>query len=109
MLALIGPGRTSAILHKVLVRNSSEYWHDKLLLASIPCTVIENVKSIADSTLSDEYQAFSTVKTGSGLDMRFVRNPIAEPELIETAAPALGQHTAEIMAELDLTLAGLDE
>jgi crotonobetainyl-CoA:carnitine CoA-transferase CaiB-like acyl-CoA transferase len=35
--------------------------------------------------------------------MRFVRNPIADPEFIENAAPALGQHTAEILAELDLT------
>jgi len=67
----------NAILHKVLVRNSSEYWRDKLLVASIPCTVIENVKSIADSQLSVDYQAFSTVKTGSGRDMHFVRNPIA--------------------------------
>jgi CoA:oxalate CoA-transferase len=93
----------NAILHQVLVRNSSDYWRDKLLAVSIPCTVIENVKSIADSKLSDEYQAFSTVKTRSGRDMRFVRNPIAEPEFIETAAPALGQHTDEIMAELGLT------
>ena len=55
------------------------------------------------------HTSYSTLSTsspgspGSGRDMRFVRNPIAEPELIETAAPALGQHTAEIMAELDLT------
>jgi crotonobetainyl-CoA:carnitine CoA-transferase CaiB-like acyl-CoA transferase len=92
----------NAILNRVLERNSSEYWRDKLLTASIPCTVIENVESIANSNLSEEYRAFSTVKTGSGRDMRFVRNPIAESEFIETAAPTLGQHTAEIMAELGL-------
>ena len=57
------------------------------------------MKSIADSELSEEYRAFSTAKTGSGRDMRFVRNPIADPEIKETAAPTLGQHTAEIMAE----------
>jgi CoA:oxalate CoA-transferase len=93
----------NAILHKLLVKNSSEHWRDKLLAASIPCTVIENVKSIADSKLADEYRAFSTVTTDTGRDMRFVRNPIADPELVETAAPELGQHTAEILAELDLT------
>jgi CoA:oxalate CoA-transferase len=92
----------NAILHKLLVKNSSEHWREKLLAASIPCTVIENVKSIADSKLSDEYRAFSTVTTDTGRDMRFVRNPIAEPEFVETAAPSLGQHTAEILAELEL-------
>ena len=90
----------NAILNKVLATKGSEYWRDTLLAASIPCTVIENVKSIADSPLSEEYRAFSTVKTESGRDMRFVRNPIGEPELKETAAPALGQHTAEILSEL---------
>ncbi len=92
----------NAILQPVLTGNSSEYWRDKLLAASIPCTVIENVKSIADSKLAEEYQAFSTVKTASSREMRFVRNPIADSGFAETAAPGLGQHTAEIMAELGL-------
>ena len=94
--------RINTILNKVLVRNNSKYWCDKLLAASIPCTVIESVKSIANNNLSEEYRAFSTVQTGSGRDMRFVRNPIAEPGFVETAAPGLGQHTAEILAELGL-------
>ena len=104
-LLLRGNNRQSMneILNKVLVLKSSEFWRDTLLAASIPCTVIENVKSIADSKLSDEYRAFSSVRTASGRDMRFVRNPIADPEFIETAAPALGQHTAEILAVLELT------
>ena len=94
--------KMNEILQPVLSAKSSEYWRDTLLAAAIPCTVIENVKSIADSGLAAEYQAFSTVKTASGREMRFVRNPIADSGLAETAAPELGQHTAEIMAELGL-------
>jgi CoA:oxalate CoA-transferase len=96
----------NSMLNNVLESKSSEYWRDTLLAASIPCSVIENVKSIADSKLSDEYRAFSTVRTESGRDMRFVKNPIADPELIETAAPELGQHTEEILREIGFIIKG---
>jgi len=89
------------ILNKVLIQNTADYWQKKLLDVSISCTVIENVKSIAESSLSEEYKAFSSLKSASGRDMRFVRNPIASPNFMETAAPA--QHTAEILAEIGLT------
>ena len=35
--------------------------------------------------------------------MRFVRNPIADPDDAESAAPTLGQHTSEILSELGYT------
>ena len=88
------------ILNKVLISNTADYWQKIFLDASIPCTIIESVKSIADSALPAEYNAFSSVKTPSGRDMRFIRNPIAASDLAETAAPALGQHTEEILAEI---------
>jgi len=90
------------VLNEVLSKKSSAYWQEKLLAVSIPCTLLENIKSIADSKLADEYRAFSPVKTASGREMRFVRNPIAAADLVETAAPELGQHSAEILAEIGL-------
>jgi crotonobetainyl-CoA:carnitine CoA-transferase CaiB-like acyl-CoA transferase len=90
------------ILNELLVGNTSDYWQEKLLAVSIPCTIIENVQSIAESPLAEEYRAFSSVTTASGRDMRFVRNPLAGTDTAETAAPTLGQHTAEILAELGL-------
>jgi crotonobetainyl-CoA:carnitine CoA-transferase CaiB-like acyl-CoA transferase len=90
------------ILNEVLRKKSSAHWQQKLLAVSIPCTLLENVKSIADSELAQEYHAFSSVKTASGRDMRFVRSPIAAPGLAETAAPELGEHGAEILAEIGL-------
>ncbi|MCP4767598.1 MAG: CoA transferase [Gammaproteobacteria bacterium] len=90
------------VLNEVLSKNTSAYWQQKLLAVSIPCTLLENIKSIADSNLSKEYRAFSTVKTASGREMRFVRNPIAAVDFVETAAPELGEHSAEILAEIGL-------
>ena len=69
------------ILNDLLIQNSSDYWQQKLLA---------------------EYGAFSAVTTASGRAMRFVRNPIAAADSAETAAPALGQHSDEILAELGL-------
>jgi crotonobetainyl-CoA:carnitine CoA-transferase CaiB-like acyl-CoA transferase len=90
------------ILNKLLIGNTSDYWQEKLLAVSIPCSVIENVKSIAESPLAAEYRAFSAVTTAAGRDQRFVRNPLAAADSAETAAPELGQHSAEILAELGL-------
>lgn len=94
--------RMNQVLNRVLTRNSSDYWQEKLLAASIPCSIIENIKSIAESPVAAEYRAFSAVTTAAGRDMRFVRNPLAVADGAETAAPELGQHSAEILAELGL-------
>jgi len=71
-----------------------------LVANGIPCSAIENVESIAANPISDEYAAFSEVELKSGGRMRFARNPIADRDATETAAPELGQHTSEILGEL---------
>ena len=78
----------------------SAHWIELLLAQSIPCSVVENVESIANSAIAEEYNAFSEVTTEDGGSMKFVRNPIADPELQETAAPTVGQHNREILQEL---------
>ncbi len=78
----------------------ASHWLDIMIAASIPCSAIETVESIANSPVSGEYKAFSTVLGSGAKEMRFARNPVAEPDHEETAAPTLGQHTAEILSEL---------
>jgi CoA:oxalate CoA-transferase len=88
------------ILAQRLRTQPSAHWIELLLAQSIPCSVVENVESIANSSIADEYNAFSEVTTDDGASMKFVRNPIADPELQETAAPTVGQHSREILQEL---------
>ncbi len=87
------------ILTGLLLQKQSGYWVELLLKNSIPCSVIENVSTISQSPIAEEYNAFSKVE-GNSRTMRFVRNPIADLRFTESPAPSLGQHTAEILQEL---------
>ena len=84
------------ILNARLREHSSSHWLEVLGAASIPCALVENIESVASSSIAGEYAAFSSLDNG----MRFVRNPIADPAYTESAAPELGQHTAEILREI---------
>jgi CoA:oxalate CoA-transferase len=89
------------VLGAHLKKHPSAYWIETLIENSIPSSLVETVQTIADSQLAAEYDAFSTVETGSrGRTMQFVRNPIADKSFLETPAPDLGQHTQEILEEL---------
>lgn len=76
------------------------HWLEKMVEAGIPCSAIENVESIANSAVSSEYNAFSTVTRADEKEMQFARNPLADKKLEESAAPTLGEHTTEILQEL---------
>ena len=79
---------------------AAAHWLDVLSAASIPCALVENVESVAAGDVADEYAAFSAVVDSEGREMRYVRNPIADLEIKESAAPTLGQHSEAILREL---------
>ncbi|MEM7169282.1 MAG: CoA transferase [Pseudomonadota bacterium] len=81
-------------------KHSADHWLSLMTANDIPCSAIESVKTIAESPISTEYNAFSSVKSAGGADMRFVCSPLAPLSLQETIAPKLGEHTEEILAEL---------
>ena len=86
----------NALLEPRLREHSADHWVEKLNSVSIPCALVENVESVANSPVAEEYAAFSNLDNG----MRFARNPIADPKLRESKAPELGEHTREILLEL---------
>jgi crotonobetainyl-CoA:carnitine CoA-transferase CaiB-like acyl-CoA transferase len=87
------------ILADHLKRRGAGHWIERLVEHQIPCSVVNDVESVANSDVAGEYGAFSTVAMADGAEMRFSRSPVARLEG-ETPPPALGQHTAEILAEL---------
>jgi len=96
---LVNRDALDEVLGAHLKLHSSAHWIKILIDNAIPCSVVETIQTIADNPLAEEYAAFSTVAT-NGRDMRFARNPIANRGLQESAAPELGQHTAEVLSEL---------
>ena len=92
-----------------LRKRPAQYWLNLMVENGIPCSAIENVASIAQSSIAEEYKAFSDVKTKAGHSMRFVRNPIADNEITESPAPELGQHTEQILLELGYSKAEIEK
>ncbi len=88
------------LLGEIFALRPAADWIERLRAHSIPCALVEDVGSIADSELAAEYAAFSEVIDSGGRRRRFVRSPLAASDTAEQAAPALGQHTREILREL---------
>ncbi|MEM7208004.1 MAG: CoA transferase [Pseudomonadota bacterium] len=88
------------LLSDRLRQESSDHWIRQLTDVSIPCSRIENVETVANSEMVEEYLAFSEVEAAQHGSMRFVRSPVANPNHRETAAPKLGEHNHEILGEL---------
>lgn len=75
--------RLAEILGCRLQQHTAAHWIDLLVNNSIPCSTIETIETMAESSVSDEYNAFSEVATGTGGSMRFVRNPLAASDAVE--------------------------
>ena len=94
-------GALDEVLGSYLQEKPSSYWIDLLIKNSIPCSVIENIESISNNLISEEYSAFSEIEVGiTKQKMRFVRNPISSDNLVEMPPPKLGEHTLQILQEI---------
>lgn len=98
-----------AILSERLRSQPAEHWISVLHDNSIPCALVENVESVANGKIAAEYLAFSEVADVDGNHMSFVRSPIADQQLHETAAPTLGQHTHEVLREIGYSDAEIEK
>lgn len=86
-------------LHALFRTKPRQYWVDLLLQAGVPVSPVNTLADTAVHEAMEEAGSVSEVILEDGSTQRFVRNPLG-CEVPEEPAPALGQHTAEILREL---------
>lgn len=92
-----------ALLLPVFERHTSDEVLHKLWAVDVPCGPVNSVADILDSDYTKERQVVSTVKRDDGATSRYVASPVMYGTAnVERAAPALGQHTDDILRELGL-------
>lgn len=90
-----------ALLFEVFAQKTSAEWLDLLIAADVPCGPINTVPDTLEMQQVKERQMISEVVLEDGAVLKFVASPVGpRGARQERPAPALGQHTNEVMAEL---------
>jgi len=96
-------GRLAQILEAVFAGGSSQYWLDRLERAGVPCAPVQYCRDLFDHphVLENDLVAeHETVDLGKVKQMGMVVKLSETPGKLWRGAPALGQHTDEILAEI---------
>jgi CoA:oxalate CoA-transferase len=94
----------NAIVGGRLATNTTAFWVETLNLAGVPCGPVNSVaEALADPQIMAQEMVLPVEHPGHGI-LRLLGFPMkfsATPCQIRRTAPGLGQHTEEILAELD--------
>jgi crotonobetainyl-CoA:carnitine CoA-transferase CaiB-like acyl-CoA transferase len=96
----------------VLQQQSRAYWNDLLTRAGVPCGSVRDVPdALSDPQLMarDMIQAVEHAAAGT---LKVLGVPIklsGTPGSVRTAPPMLGQHTAQVLAEIGMTLDEIED
>lgn len=91
-------------LNEVFLTKTSDEWIALLVAADVPCGPVNTVPGVLAMEQIRHRQMISRVQLDGGETLQFSASPIgargARPEL---PAPALGQHTDEVLAEIGIS------
>ncbi len=96
--------RINAIVGGLLAAQPTDYWVETLNKAGVPCGPVHGVaEALSDPQILAQQMVLSIIRPGHapvpmlGFPMKFSATPCR----VRGLAPALGEHTQQIMAELD--------
>ena len=96
--------RINAIVGGKLATNTSDFWIETLNAAGVPCGPVHSVEAVfQDPQILAQRMFLDVAHPGHGI-VRMLGFPMklsATPCMVRRPAPALGQHSDEILAELD--------
>jgi CoA:oxalate CoA-transferase len=91
-----------ALLFEAFKQKTSAEWLELLIAADVPCGPINTVPDALKMPQVKERQMISRVVLEEGAVLKFIASPIgARGGRQERPAPTLGQHTNDVMAELE--------
>jgi crotonobetainyl-CoA:carnitine CoA-transferase CaiB-like acyl-CoA transferase len=112
----------AVLLEEVTVTRPSAYWYAALEAAGVPCGVLQTYDQVLDDPQLKTRGFFHDLPRSSGVPTRSAEGAIrtvrslgsparlsVTPPQLRTAGPALGQHTAEVLASLGRTLEEIEQ
>lgn len=96
---LLNRDALDAELGSLFRTQTRQHWVDLLVAAGVPASSVHRLDDEAVHDAMAEAGSLSTVTLDNGPTQRFVANPLGS-EVAELPAPALGQHTADVLREL---------
>jgi crotonobetainyl-CoA:carnitine CoA-transferase CaiB-like acyl-CoA transferase len=99
--------RLSEMLEAEFGKNTVQHWVDQLNQAGVPAGPVYSVPEVVEDEQVKHLGVVRTLpKSFEDRDMHFITQPVMlsrTPPDIQTAAPACGEHTAEVLKELGYT------
>ena len=101
----------NGIFGDMIAQKNSAHWVDVLNAAGIPCGPIHTIDAMFADPQVQHLGIAQEVPSGHYDEMRLVGQPVnlsRTPSELRTAAPAHGEHTATLLAELGYSSADID-
>lgn len=98
-----------AIVIAELAKHPRAYWLERFAAGDVACAPVNSIKDFAEGPLGAETGAIGHAVAADGVALKFARSPLQSNAAgAEPAAPLLGQHSRDLLAELGLAPGEID-
>jgi len=99
-------------LAPIMRQQSRAYWNERFTRAGVPCGSVRDVPDALSDPELMARQMIEAVEHAAAGTLKVLGVPIKlseTPGSVRTAPPTLGQHTAQVLAEIGMTIGEIDD
>jgi len=99
-------------LAPIMRQQSRAYWNEQFTRAGVPCGSVRDVPDALSDPQLMARQMIEAVEHAAAGTLKVLGVPIKlseTPGSVRTAPPTLGQHTAQVLAEIGMTIGEIDD